>query len=63
MLTADRGTHLKIVVVSLVCATIVAGIGIGIAARVGAPTGRMEATVIKVGTPVTAATNPGTSIR
>jgi hypothetical protein len=61
MLTADRGTHLKIVVVSLVCATIVAGIGI--AARVGAPTGRMEATVIKVGTPVTAATNPGTSIR
>ena len=32
MFTADRMTHLKIVVVSLVCATLVAGIGI--AARV-----------------------------
>jgi ABC-type proline/glycine betaine transport system permease subunit len=61
MLTADRGTHLKIVVVSLVCATIVAGIGI--AARVNVPNGRMEATVITVGKPVTAATNNGTSIR
>ena len=62
MLTADRGTHLKIVVVSLICATIVAGIGI--AARVSSvPNGRMEATVITVGKPVTAQTNDGTSIR
>jgi hypothetical protein len=49
------------VVVSVVCATIVAGIGI--AARVGVPNGRMEATVITVGKPVTAATSDGTSIR
>jgi ABC-type proline/glycine betaine transport system permease subunit len=62
MLTADRGTHVKIVVVSLICATIVAGIGI--AARVSVPNGRMEATVITVGKqPVTAATSDGTSIR
>jgi hypothetical protein len=61
MLTADRGTHLKIVVVSLVCATIVAGIGI--ATRVSIANSRMEATVITVGKPVTAATSDGTSIR
>jgi ABC-type proline/glycine betaine transport system permease subunit len=61
MLTADRGTHLKIVAVSLVCATIVAGIGI--AARVGVPNGRMEATVLTVGKPVTASTTDATSIR
>ena len=48
MFTADRNTHLKIVVVSLVCATLVAGIGV--AARVTDGTtanGRLEATVIK----------------
>jgi ABC-type proline/glycine betaine transport system permease subunit len=60
MFTADRGTHVKIVVVSLVCATIVAGIGI--AAR-SVPNGRMEATVTTVGKPVTASTTEGTSIR
>ena len=57
LFTADRMTHLKIVVVSLVCATIVAGIGI--AARVNdgmATNGRLEASVIKTGTPVTAST-------
>jgi hypothetical protein len=61
MLTADRGTHVKIVVVSLICATVVAGIGI--AARVSTPTGRIEATVMTVGKPVTAATSAPTSIR
>jgi len=61
MFTADRGTHLKIVLVSLVFATIVAGIGI--AARVSVSNGRMEATVITVGKPVTASTTEGTSIR
>ena len=61
MFTADRGTHLKIVVVTVVCATIVAGIGI--AAGVGVPNGRIEATVVTVGKPVTAATSDGTSIR
>ena len=55
MFTADRTTHLKIVVVSLICATVVAGIGI--AARVSdsaAANGRFEASVIRAGTPVTA---------
>ena len=64
MFTADRMTHLKIVVVSLVCATLVAGIGI--AARVTDGTteqgSRLEATVIKAGAPVRAATD-GNSIR
>ncbi len=61
LFTADRMTHLKIVVVSLVCATLVAGIGI--AARVSDGTtgnGRMEATVIKAPVPVTAAADGNT---
>jgi hypothetical protein len=55
MFTADRATHFKIVGVSLVCATLVAGIGV--AARVADTTadGRQEAIVIKAGTPMTAA--------
>ena len=62
MFTADRSTHLKIVVVSLLCATIVAGVGI--AARVtDASPDRMEASVVKAGKPVTASTTPDTSIR
>ena len=62
MFTADRATHLKIVVVSLLCATIVAGIGI--AARVtDASATRIEATVIKAGKPVTASNDASTSIR
>jgi hypothetical protein len=51
--SADRSTHLKIVVVALVCATLVAGVGV--AARVTdglvAGDGQMEATVMKVGKP------------
>jgi hypothetical protein len=65
LLTADRMTHLKIVVVSLVCATLVAGIGV--AARVtdgvSMGNGRMEATVIKIGKPVTAATTEDSTVR
>jgi hypothetical protein len=64
MFTADRMTHLKIVVVSLVCATLVAGIGI--AARVtdgSTVNGRLEATVIKAGSPVTASTTESNTIR
>jgi hypothetical protein len=64
MLTADRNTHLKIVVVSLICATLVAGIGV--AARVTDGTtanGRLEATVIKAGAPVTASTTGANSVR
>ena len=65
MFTADRMTHLKIVVVSLVCATLVAGIGV--AARVTdssvAGNGQMEATVLKVGKPVTASTGDARTVR
>jgi ABC-type proline/glycine betaine transport system permease subunit len=57
MFTADRMTHLKIVVVSLVCATLVAGIGVAARVTDTASTGRLEATVIKATTvPVTAST-------
>jgi hypothetical protein len=53
MFTADRKTHLKIVVVSLVCATAVAAVGV--TSRIAdTGYGRLEATVIKAGTPVTA---------
>ena len=65
MFTADRMTHLKIVVVGLVCATLVAGIGV--AARVSdsmSSNPRIEATVIKAGAPVQAATTiDGTAVR
>jgi hypothetical protein len=64
LFTADRMTHLKIVVVSLICATLVAGVGI--AARVtdgGAGNVRMEATVIKATTPVTAAAPGAVTVR
>jgi ABC-type proline/glycine betaine transport system permease subunit len=56
MLTADRMTHLKIVVMSLVCAILVAGVGI--AARVTDSTpanSRLESSVVRVTAPVTAA--------
>lgn len=64
MFTADRNTHLKIVVMSLVCATLVAGIGI--AARVtdsSVANGRLEATVIKATTTPVTATIEGATIR
>ena len=65
LLTADRMTHLKIVVVSLVCATLVAGVGV--AARVTDGTsiggGRLEVTVIKASKPVTASTSEDRTVR
>jgi len=64
MFTADRNTHLKIVVVSLVCATLVAGVGI--AARMtdnSTTSGRLEASVIRVAPPVTAATTEANTVR
>ena len=66
LLTADRMTHLKIVVVSLVCATLVAGLGV--AAHVNDGTtgtaGRMEATVVKATKSATvAASNEQRTIR
>jgi hypothetical protein len=65
MFTADRMTHLKVVTVALVCATLVAGLGV--AARVSDASatadGRLEATVIKAGKPVTASTSEPRAIR
>jgi ABC-type proline/glycine betaine transport system permease subunit len=64
MFTADRMTHLKIVVVSLVCATLVAGVGIAARVSDGTTTAnRLEATIIKAGAPVTAANTDRNSIR
>jgi hypothetical protein len=46
-------THLKIVVVSLVCATVVAAVGVTSRVADGG-NARLESTVIKAGTPMTA---------
>ena len=64
-LTADRMTHLKIVVVSLLCATLVAGVGVAARVTDGSATasGRFEATVIKAGAPVTASTTVDRTVR
>ena len=64
MFTADRMTHLKIVVVALVCATLVAGVGIAARVTDGSTTsGGLHATVIKATVPVTAATTDGNTVR
>ena len=63
LLTADRMTHLKIVVVSLVCATLIAGIGIASRVTEGAADGRIETTVVKAAKPLTAATTEDRTIR
>ena len=56
MFTGDRMTQLKVVVVSLVCATVVAGIGIAARVTNGITATRYEASVIKAGAPFTAST-------
>ncbi len=64
LLTADRTTHLKIVVLSLVCATLVAAIGV--ASRISdTGTRRLEATapvVIKADAPMTSASRDDTVV-
>jgi ABC-type proline/glycine betaine transport system permease subunit len=60
MLSADRMTHLKVVAMALVCATLVAGIGV--AARV-TDDGRIEATVVKASKPMTASKSEDRTIR
>jgi hypothetical protein len=62
LLTADRMTHLKIVVVSLVCATLVAGVGVAARGSV-VGNGQMEVTVMKIGKPVTASTGDARTVR
>ena len=66
LFTADSTTHLKIVVTALVCATLVAGVGI--AARVTEGTtginGRLEMTSpVKAPKPVTASTSENRTVR
>ena len=61
--TADRMTHLKIVVVGLLCATLVAGIGVAARINDSAASGQIEATVIKAGKPMTAAIAQDRTIR
>ena len=57
MFSADRMTHLKVVAVALVCATLVAGIGVAARVADNSPVfdGRTEVTVIKASKPMTAA--------
>jgi hypothetical protein len=64
LFAADRATHLKIVVVSLLCAMLVTGIGL--AARVADDSNassRLETTVIKPGKPLTASAGANHTIR
>ena len=63
--TADRMTHLKIVVVSLVFATVVAGVGVAARLTDTGTNGRLEATapVVKVSQPITASTRDTTIVR
>ena len=64
MFTADRMTHLKIVVVALVCATMVAGVGIAARVTDGTDTASgLQATVVKATAPVTAATTDSNTVR
>jgi hypothetical protein len=48
------------VVLSLICATLVAGVGIASRINDGTSNGRLEATVIKAGAPVTATSETNT---
>jgi ABC-type proline/glycine betaine transport system permease subunit len=61
LLTADRATHLKIVVVALTCATLIGTVGL--AARLNAAGKQVETTVIKAAKPLTAATGDNRTIR
>ena len=71
LVSADRTTHLKIVVVSLVAGILVVGIGlmarptISDTAVATTATGKMQATgpVIRAGKPVTSAASDATAIR
>jgi hypothetical protein len=65
MFSADRMTHLKVVAVALVCATLVAGIGVAARVADNSPVidGRTEVTVIKASKPMTAASAADRTIR
>lgn len=59
--SADRMTHLKIVVVALFAATLVAGVGI--ASRVSNDDNVQAARVIKAGKPVAFTSSSGSMVR
>ena len=63
LFTADRVTHLKIVVVALLFATMVAGVGVAARITDTGLSGRYETTVVKAGKPVTASTSASTTVR
>jgi hypothetical protein len=63
LFSADRMTHVKVVAVALVCATLVAGIGLAARITDESADGRLEATVIKAGKPLTASTGEPRTIR
>jgi hypothetical protein len=51
MYSADRGTHLKIVVIGLLCATVVAAVGLF--AHIGSDLDLGTAALVKAGQPTT----------
>ena len=59
--SADRTTHLKIVVVALVAGIVVAGLGIS--ARSNSDDNSQTAGVIKAGKPVTITSSGGSTVR
>ena len=61
LLAANRTTHLKVVVVALVLATL--AVGIGFAARVTDGADTAAATVVKPGKPVTASAGEPRTVR
>ena len=62
--SADRSTHLKIVVVALLAATAVAGIGITARVNTGDTYAQVErAQIIKAGKPVMVTTSGQTMVR
>jgi hypothetical protein len=61
LLAANRATHLKVVMVALILATLV--VGIGFAARVTDGAATDIATVVKPGKPVTASTGESRTVR
>ena len=61
LLSADRGTHVKIVVVALVAGIAVAGLGIS--ARSSSDDYTQTARVIKAGKPVTITSSGATTVR
>jgi ABC-type proline/glycine betaine transport system permease subunit len=63
LLTADRATHLKIVVISLVCAVLIAAIGIASRITETAANGGFEPTITKPAKPITAAAGENRTIR